>query len=122
MCVRGNAPGATVATSSKEYRLRAQNVHRAVRNLVADDARAATALVRLATFKDEINDVIFVIELDARLDALLIERLQNHVAGAICGVAAAAHRPFAVVARMPTEAALVNLAVWCAIERKAHAL
>ena len=97
-------------------------MHRAVGDLVPNNARAATALVRLATFKDEIDDVVLVVELDARLDALLIERLQNHVAGAICGVAAAAHRPFAVVARMPTEAALVNLAVWCAIERKAHAL
>ena len=97
-------------------------MHRAVRDFVANDARAATTLVRLAAFKDEINDVVFVVELDARLDALLIERLQNHVASSVCGVAAATDRALTVVARMPTEAALVDLAVWGAVEWKAHAL
>lgn len=66
--------------------------------------------------------MIFVVELDARFDALLIERLQNHVSSAICGVAAATHGSLTVVARMPTEAALINLAVGGAVEWKAHAL
>ena len=122
VCVGGDAPGAAVATSSKEHRLRAQHVHRAVRDLVADDTGTTSTLVRLATLEDEINDVIFVIELDARFDALLVERLQNHVPSAVCGVAAASNRAFTVVACMPAEAALIDLAVGGAIEWKAHAL
>ena len=66
--------------------------------------------------------MVLVIELDARLDALLIERLQDHVPGAVGGVATASHWTFTVVARVATEATLINLSVWRAIEWKAHAL
>ena len=117
-----DAPGATVAASGKENGLRAEHVHRAVGNLVADDAGALPTFVRLATLEDEIHNVILVVELHARLNALLVERLQNHVARAVCGVAASADWPLAVVARVPAEAALVNLAVGGSIEWEAHAL
>ena len=66
--------------------------------------------------------MVLVIELDARLDALLIQRLQDHVPGAVGSVAAASHWPFTVVARVATETALINLPVWRAVEREPHAL
>ena len=69
-----------------------------------------------------IDDVVLVVELDAVLDALLVERLQDHVAGPVGGEARAAHRRLAEVAGMAAEAALVDLAVGRAVERQAHVL
>ncbi len=56
------------------------------------------------------------------LDRLLIHRLQDHMAGAVGGVARAAHRPLAEVARVAAEAALVDLAVVGAVEGQAPVL
>ena len=52
------------------------------------------------------------------LDRLLIHRLQDHMAGAVSGIARAAHWPLAEVARVAAEAALVDLAVRGAVERQ----
>ena len=65
----------------------------------------------------QVEHVELVVELDAELDAVLIQGLQNHVAGAVCCVARAANRSLAVVASVTTETTLVDLAVWCAVER-----
>ncbi len=56
------------------------------------------------------------------LDRLLVHRLQDHVAGAVGGIAGAAHRPLAEVARVAAEAALVDLAVLGAVEGQAPVL
>ncbi len=122
MCVGGDAPRATVSTCGEQHRLRTKYVERTVGDLVPNNARAAPALVCLAAFKDQIDNVILVVKLDPRLDALLVERLQDHVPSAICGVAAASNRAFTIVARMSTEATLIDLAVGGAIEWQAHAL
>ena len=66
--------------------------------------------------------MVLVIKLYARLNALLIERLQNHVASTISRIAATSNWSFAVVARVATEATLVNLSVRGAIEWESHAL
>ena len=56
------------------------------------------------------------------LMALLVHRLEDHVSGAVGGVAGAAHRSLAVVARVPTKATLVNAPVGGAVERQAAML
>lgn len=71
---------------------------------------------------EEVEDVELVEELDVLLDAVLVERLQDHVAGAVRGVAGAAHGGLAVVAGVAAEPALVDATLGRAVERQAHAL
>ena len=54
--------------------------------------------------------MVLVVEPDAVLDALLVERLEDHVAGPVGGEARAADGALAVVAGVAAEAALVDLA------------
>ena len=70
----------------------------------------------------QVEGVELVEELDVVLDAVLVQRLQDHVAGAVGGVAGPAHRGLAVVAGVPAEAALVDPALRGAVERHAHLL
>ncbi len=56
------------------------------------------------------------------LDALLVKRLQNHMAGAVGRIARPPDRRLAVVTRVATEAALVDPAFRRAVERQAHFL
>ena len=72
--------------------------------------------------RDEVEHVELVEEVDAELDAVLEQRLQDHVAGAVGGVAGAADRGLAVVGGVAAESALVDLALGRAVERQAHVL
>ncbi len=56
------------------------------------------------------------------LDAVLVQRLQDHVAGAVRGVAGPAHGRLAVLGGVAAESALVDLALGRAVERQAHVL
>ncbi|CCK27925.1 hypothetical protein BN159_3546 [Streptomyces davaonensis JCM 4913] len=69
-----------------------------------------------------VQDVELVEELHALLDAVLVQRLEDHVAGAVRGVAGPADRGLAVVTAVTAEAALVDGAVRGAVERQAHLL
>ena len=42
---------------------------------------------------DQVDDMEFIIKIDVVFDALLVERLQDHVAGAVSGVTGAVNRP-----------------------------
>ncbi len=55
--------------------------------------------------------MVLVVELDAVLEALLVQGLQDHVAGPVGGEAGSPDRPLAVVAGVAAEPALVDLAV-----------
>ncbi len=70
----------------------------------------------------QVQRVELVEELDVVLDAVLVQRLQDHVAGAVGGVAGSAYRGLAVVAGVPAEAALVDAALGGAVERHPHFL
>ena len=72
--------------------------------------------------EEQVEHVVLVIELHLLLDALLVQRLQNHVSGAVGRIACAPHGRLAVVARVSTKAALVDVAVLGAVEGKAHLL
>src|SRR5215212_802323 len=56
------------------------------------------------------------------LDPLLVERLQNHVPGAVGGVAGALDRALAEVPSVPTEPALIHATIGGAIEGQTHVL
>ncbi len=70
----------------------------------------------------QVKHVVLVEELHVLLDALLVQRLQNHVAGAVGRVAGAAHGGLAVLASVAAKAALVDVPVLGAVERQAHLL
>ena len=84
--------------------------------LVRDDAGASAVL------DQQIEAVELVEEADVAFHALLVQGLQDHVSGAVGRVTRAHDGSLAVVARVPTEPTLVDLAVGRAIEGQAHAL
>ncbi len=72
--------------------------------------------------EEQVEQVVLVEEVDAVLDPLLVEGLDDHVAGAVGGVAGAADGTFAEVAGVAAEAALVDPAVGGAVEGEPHVL
>ncbi len=70
----------------------------------------------------QVEHVELVVELHALLDAVLVQGLQDHVAGAVGGVTGAAHGGFTVVAGVPAEPALVDAALGGPVERETHLL
>ncbi len=114
--VRGDLEHAPEAAGGEHHRAGAEHVQLAVGDAVGDDA------ARLAAVDQQVDDVVLVEELDAVLDALLVERLQDHVPGSVGREARSAHRRLAEVARVAAEAALVDLALGRPIERQAHVL
>ncbi len=90
---------------------------RDVHLLAGDHVRGGEVVVH-----QQVQDVELVVELDVLLDAVLVERLQDHVPGAVGGVAGPADRGVTVVAGVPAEPALVDLALGRAVERQAHLL
>ena len=100
-----------------------------VRQLVGDHAcdPHVGALARPARgpqvgVHQHVQDVELVVELDVVLHALLVQGLQDHVTGAVGRVAGAAHGGLAVVAGVPAEPPLVDLALGRAVERQPHLL
>ncbi len=75
-----------------------------------------------AVVHDQVDDVEFVEEVDFVLDTLLVERLQNHVTGAVGGVAGAPHGFFAEVAGVTAETPLADASFRRAVEGQAHVL
>ncbi len=108
------------AAGGEQHRLGLEDVQLAGRQLVGDDAADVLDAVDLG--EGHVEHVELVEEVDAVLDALLEQRLQDHVAGAVGREARAADGGLAVVAGVPAEAALVDAALGRAVERQAHLL
>ncbi|GMA34859.1 hypothetical protein GCM10025876_10630 [Demequina litorisediminis] len=93
---------------------------------VGDDASGRDLAVLARSLRvgvqDQVERVELVEKLDLLLDALLVQRLQDHVAGAVGGVAGATHGRLAVAAGVAAKAALVDLALGRAVKRQAHLL
>ncbi len=108
------------AAGGVDHGLRLEDVDLAGRQLVGHHAGRLLDAVDL----DEqlVQDVELVEELHALLDAVLVQRLEDHVAGAVGRVAGAADRGLAVVAGVPAEAPLVDRPVGRPVERQAHLL
>ena len=109
------------AAGGQDDGLGPEDVDLAGGQLVGHDAGGALVAER-ARRHQQVEDVELVEELHALLDAVLVERLQDHVAGAVGGVAGAADRGLTVVAGVAAEPALVDLALGRAVERQAHLL
>ena len=71
---------------------------------------------------DEVERHPLDVELRARADVALVERVQHRMAGAIRGGARALHRLFAEVGHVAAERPLIDRAVGVAIERHAEML
>ena len=108
---------AAVAAGRQHHRLRAEAVDRPVVHRQGDDAPA------LAAFHDQVEREIFDEEVGVVAQALLVERVQHRMAGAVGGGAGALRgRAFAHVLGHAAERALVDAAVGGAAERQAHML
>ena len=110
------------AAGGEQDRLGPEGVELPVGDAVGHDPGGSPALRGLAALEEQIHDLVLVEELDAVLDALLVERLQDHVAGSIGREAGPPDGRLAVVAGVAAELALVDLAVRRAVERQAHVL
>ncbi len=119
--VGGGLEDLAEAAGREDHGLGLEHVQLARGEVVGDHARDLR-LARGILHRDEVEHVELVEEVDAELDAVLEQRLQDHVTGTVRGVARAAHGGLAVVGRVTTEAALVDLALGRAVERQAHVL
>ncbi len=119
--VRGRLEDLAETAGREDHGLGLEDVQLAGREIVGDDARDLGLAVGVL-HREQIQDVELVEEVDAELDAVLEQRLQDHVAGAVGGIAGAADRGLAVLCGVPAEAALVDLALGRAVEGQTHVL
>jgi hypothetical protein len=119
--VRGGLEDLAEATGGEDDGLRVEDVQLGGGQVVGDDSGDLGGAVRVL-HRDQVEHVELVEEVDAQPDAVLEQCLQDHVAGAVRGVAGAAHGRLAVLGRVTAEAALVDLALGRAVERQAHVL
>ncbi len=108
------------AAGGEDHGLGLEHVQLAGGQVVGDHTGGATALG--GVHHDQIEHVVLVVELHVVFDAVLVERLQNHVTGTVSGVARTADGVLTVVAGVTTETTLVDLALGRAVERQAHLL
>lgn len=118
--VRRHLEELAAAAGRVDHGLRLEDVDLAGGQLVRHHAGRPLHAVDLGD--QLVEDVELVVELHALLHAVLVQRLEDHVAGAVGRVAGAADRGLAVVPAVTAEAALVDRAVRRAVERQAHLL
>ena len=116
--VRGGLEDLAATARGEDDRLRLEHVDFAGGQIVGHDAGRPGLAVDLG--HDQVEHVVLVEELDVVLDAVLVQRLENHVARAVRRVARTANGRLAVVARVSAEATLVDPALGGAVERQAH--
>jgi hypothetical protein len=114
--VGGDLEHLAETAGAEDQRLGPEHVQLAGCQLVGDHPGGAPG------GQQHVQHVELVEEGRALLDVLLVERLQDHVAGAVRREAGAAHGPPAVVVGVAAEAPLVDPAVGRAVERHAHVL
>jgi hypothetical protein len=110
--VGGDLEDLPVPPGCEQHRLRPEHVDLAGGELVGDDTAGSPV------HHDQVDHVELVEEPDVPLDALLVQRLQDHVPGAIRRVAGPADRGLTVVPGVAAEAALVDPAVRRPVERE----
>jgi hypothetical protein len=93
------------SAGGKQHRLGLEDVKLTGLELKHHDAPNGRAV------KEHVHNLVLIKKLDIAFDALLVERLQNHVTGTVGGVARAVYRPLAKMVRMPAKPSLGDLAV-----------
>ena len=129
MGVGGGLVNLSKTAGGEDHRLRMEDVNvsggQFIRHNTGSDAglRLATGLLGVGVIDQEkIKNVELVVELDAELHAVLEQGLQNHVPGAVCCIAGAAHWRFSVIASVATKSTLVDFAIGCPVKREPHVL
>ena len=105
----------------EDYGLGLEDVHLAGCQVIGDNA-GGTGLTLFVLDQNQVEHVELVVELNVVTHAVLVQGLQNHVAGTVSCVACAAHGSLTVVAGVATEAALVDAALGGSVEGKTHLL
>ncbi len=62
------------------------------------------------SFKDQVNDMEFIVKSHIVFNALLVKGLQDHMPGPISGVTGAMNRRFSKISGMPAKTALIDSA------------
>ncbi len=115
--IRGDLEDTSKATSGNQDRFGMQHMDLAGLYLACDDPAT------FAVFgKEHIQQEVFVEEIDVVFDALLVQRLDDHVTGAVGGEAGSHDGSLAEVAGVTAEPALVDQSFGRAVERQAHVL
>jgi hypothetical protein len=115
--IRRHTEDAAEPAGGPEHALGMDRMNLTGAQLQSNDAARAAVVA-----DQEIEHVELVEKIHFMLDPLLIERLQDHVPGAVGGVASALDRALAEVPGVPSEPALIHEAVRRAVERQAHVL
>jgi hypothetical protein len=114
--VAGYFPAFAPTTGSKHDSLAMKNVDLAIGNANGHHANGFTI------FHQQIDDVVFIEKVDVVLDTLLVQRLQNHMAGAVGGMAGAANWLAGIGVGVATKTPLRYFAGGGAVEGQAHML
>ena len=120
VCVGGGLVDLAETARGENDCLGLEHVNVSRGQLVGHDTRRN--LLALFGGHHHVEHVELVVELDAVLHAVLKQGLQNHVTGAVGGVARATNGRLAVVAGVSTKTALVDLALGRAVEGQTHVL
>ena len=94
----------------------------AVGDPIGHDAGGSATRAEVTALGQQVDHVVLVVELDAVLDGLLVQGLQDHVAGAVGGEAGTPDRALPEVPGVATEPPLVDPALGRPVERQAHVL
>ncbi len=118
---RRGVVAATIATRGQHDGLATKAMDRAIVQTHRNDAAADLAVGRIV--HNQVEREIFDKEVCVVLQALLVERVQHRVAGAVCGSAGALdRRTFTHILHVPAEGPLVDRAVVVAAEGHAGML
>src|SRR6218665_3041657 len=110
------------AAGGEDDRLRLENVQFARGKSVCNNT-GGVALFRFLGSgggHDEVKHVVLVEEVNAELDAVLEQGLQDHVSSAVCRVTGATDRSLAVVTGVSTETSLVDFSLGRPVKGQAH--
>ena len=111
--VTGNTPCSSIATRGEEHCFGMEGVNFSCANLQRHNAAGLT-IVEQQVEREEFTEEAYLV-----FHCALVHRLENHMAGAISRVAGASYRGLAEVARVATEATLVDTSIRGAVKRQA---
>src|SRR6218665_2843487 len=110
------------AAGGEDDRLRLENVQFARGKIVCNNTGGVGLFCFLGSGggHDEVKHVVLVEEVNAELDAVLEQGLQDHVSSAVCRVTGATDRSLAVVTGVSTETSLVDFSLGRPVKGQAH--
>ena len=98
--VGGDLPDASVSASSNNDGFSVEGMQFACGQFHSDHASG------LSIHEEQVEHLELIVEFDLVLQALLVERLQDHVTGAVCGMTGAPDRFAGVIVGVPAKGSL----------------